>query len=64
MKKKEISEFIKRKKGIETVEVVEDLLKGVFWEAIDKDYIVKLKDGMREYDGTSLRNLLAHVKKY
>ena len=64
MKKKEISEFIKREKGIETVVVVEDLLKGMFLEAIDEDYIVELKDGLREYDGRSLRDLLAHVKKY
>lgn len=63
-KKKEISEFTKRKKGIETVEVVEDLLKGMFLEATNKDCIVKLKDGIREYDGKSLRNLLAHVNRY
>ena len=63
-KKKQISEFIKREKGIETVQVVEDLLKGMFLEAIDEDYIVELKDGLREYDGESLLGLLEHAKKY
>ena len=38
--KKEISEFIEREKGIRTVEVVEELLKGLFLDAIDEDYVV------------------------
>ena len=63
-KKKEISKFIEREKGIKTVEVVEDLLKGLFLEAIDEDYVVELKEGMREYDGRRLRELLHHLRKY
>ena len=63
-KKKEISKFIEREKGIKTVEVVEDLLKGLFLEAIDEDYVIELKEGMREYDGRRLRELLQHLCKY
>ena len=54
-KKKEISEFIEREKGIRTVEVVEELQKGLFLEAIDEDYVVELKEGVREYNGRTLR---------
>ena len=57
-KKKEISNFIEREKGIKTVEVVKDLLKGLFLDAIDEDYVIELKEGMREYDGCRLRQLL------
>jgi hypothetical protein len=60
--KKEISGFIKREKSIETVQVVEDLPKGWFLEDIKEDSIVELIDGLREYDGRTLRNLLEHVK--
>ena len=63
-KKKEISEFIKREKGIKTVEVVEDLLKGQFLDEIDEDYVIELKEGMREYDCRRLRQLLQHLRKY
>ena len=63
-KKKEISEFIEREKGIKTVEATEELLKGMFIEAIDEDYVVELKEGLREYDGVTLLELLEHVNKY
>lgn len=63
-KKKVISEFIEREKGIRTVEVVEELLKGLFLDAIDEDYVVELKEGVREYDGRTLRELLQHLRKY
>ena len=63
-KKKVISEFIEREKGIRTVEVVEELLKGLFLDAIDEDYVIELKEGVREYDGRTLRELLQHLRKY
>ena len=63
-KKKEISQFIEREKGIKTVEATEELLKGMFIDAIDEDYVVELKEGLREYDGRTLRELLDHVHKY
>ena len=63
-KKREISAFIQREKGIKTVRAVEELLKNMFLESIDEDYVVELKDGLREYDGRTLRDLLGHVKKY
>ena len=53
-----------RRKSIKTVEKVEELLKNMFVAAIDEDYIVELKQGLSEYDGRTLRELLAHYKKY
>ena len=47
-KKKEILEFIKREKNIKRVKVVKELSKGMFLEAIDKYYTVKLKHELRE----------------
>ena len=61
-KKKVISDFIEREKGIKTVEVTEELLKGQFLEAVDEDYVVELKEDLREYDGVPLRKMLRHVK--
>ena len=63
-KKAIISKFIQDEKGIKTVEQVEELLKNMFVAAIDEDYIVELKQGLSEYDGRTLRELLAHYKKY
>ena len=53
-----------RKKGIKTVEATEEFLKGMFIDAIDEDYVVELKEGLHEYDGRTLRELLDHVHKY
>ena len=36
----------------------------MFIEAINKDYVVDLKEGLCEYDGRILRKLLNHVNKY
>lgn len=63
-KKRTISTFIQTEKGIETVKTVEELLKNMFLGCIDEDYVVELKDGLREYDGRTLHELLAHMKKY
>ena len=63
-KKAIISQFIQDEKGIKTVEKVEELLKNMFIAAIDEDYVVELKQGLSEYDGRTLRELLAHYKKY
>ena len=62
-KKKAISEFIEREKGIKIVRITEELLKGQFLEAVDEDYVIERKEEMREYDGVSLRTLLQHVKE-
>lgn len=63
-KEKEISEFIEREKGIKTVEATEELVKGMFIEAINEDYVVEFKEDLREYDGVTLLELLDHVNKY
>ena len=41
--------------------VVEELLKNVFIESIDELYILVLRQGIREYDGVTLRDILRHV---
>ena len=46
-KEKEISQFIEQEKGIKVIEATEELLKGMFIEAINKDYVVDLKEGLR-----------------
>ena len=33
-------------------------------EAINKDYVLKLKEGICEYNGRRLRKLLKHLRKY
>ena len=63
-KKKEISEFIKREKGVKTVEATEELLKGNLIKAINKGYVVELKEGLCKYNGRILLELLSHVNKY
>ena len=61
-KKKTISDFIKKEKGIKMVKIAKELLKGQFLAAIDKDYVIKHKEDMREIDAVPLRTLLQHVK--
>jgi len=63
-KKAIISKFMLHENGIKKVETVEELLKNMFLAAIDNDYVVELKQGISEYDGCTLRELLAHYKKY
>ena len=36
----------------------------MFTEAINEDFVVKLKEGLCEYDGRTLRKFLDHVNKY
>ena len=62
-KKKEISKFIKEEKGIKTIEKGKELLKGMLLDKIDEEYILKLKEDMHEYDGVTLKEIIAHVKK-
>ena len=50
-KKRAISDFIQKEKGIKTTEIVKELLKGQFLKAIDEDYVIKRKEEMREYNG-------------
>ena len=61
-KKREISKFIEREKGIKIVDVIEELLKGLFTKDIAIDYGVELKEGLCKYDGRTLRVLLDHAK--
>ena len=60
-KKTAISEFIQDKTDIKKVSVVEELLKNMFIECIDESYIMELRQGIREYDGVTLRDILHHV---
>ena len=63
-KKRTISAHIKREKGIKTAKSCERLLINQLLASVDNDYLLELKDGMREYQGRTLRELLAHLKKY
>jgi hypothetical protein len=56
-----ISEFIRDKHGIRVVDAVQELLKKQFIEAIDKDHILELKQGIQEWNGCTLLDLLTHV---
>ena len=60
-KKLAISEFIRDEHGIKVVDVIRELLKNQFIEAIDEDYILELKQGIQEWNGRTLLNLLTHV---
>ena len=60
-KKLAISEFIRDEHGIRVVDAVQELLKNKFIEAIDENYILKLKQGIHEWNGHTLLDLLTHV---
>ena len=60
-KKTSIAEFILNEADIKKVDVVEELLKNLFIDCIDESYIMELRQGIREYDGVSLRDILRHV---
>ena len=60
-KKTAISEFIQDETDIKKVSVVEELLKHMLVESIDKSYIMELCQGIREYDGVTLRDIIHHV---
>ena len=63
-KKRTISAHIKREKGIKNAKCCERLLINQLLACVDNDYLLELKDGMRQYQGRTLRELLAHLKKY
>ena len=61
-KRKLIAEFLKSEYDIQVVEVVEELLKNQLIEAVDEDYILELKEGISEYSGVSLLDILNHLR--
>ena len=61
-KKLAISEFIRDEHGIKVVDAIQELLKNQFIEAIDEDYILELKQGIQEWNGRTLLDLLTHVR--
>ena len=63
-KKRTISAHIKREKGIKTATCCKRLLINQLMASVDNDYLLELKDGMREYQGRTLCELLTHLKKY
>ena len=60
-KKLVISEFIRDKHGNKVVDAVQELLKKQSIEAINTDYLLKLKQGIKEWNGRTLLDLLNHV---
>ena len=61
-KKQIIAKFLKDEYDIQVVDTVEELLKNQLIEAIDEDYILELKEGISEYSGVSLLQILEHLK--
>ena len=60
-KKAAIAEFIQNEGDIKKVNIVEELLKNQFIDCIDESFIMELRQGIREYDGVTLRDILLHV---
>ena len=61
-KKLAISEFISDEHGIKVVDAVQELPKNQFIKAINKDYILELKQGILKWNGRTLLDLLPHVR--
>ena len=61
-KKLAITEFIRDKHGIRVVDAVQELLKNQFIKDIDSDFILKLRQGIQEFNGCTFLNLLLHVR--
>ena len=62
--KRTMSAHIKQEKGTKTTKSCKRLLINQLLANVNNDYLLQLKDGMREYQGQTLRELLAHLKKY
>ena len=60
-KNKEIAKFIERETNIKVAEMVEELLKNQFLEAIDKEYIMELRQGVLRYDAVKPNVIIQHV---
>ena len=61
-KKRIISDFILDEYDRKVVDAVQDLLKKQTIEAIDEDYILKLKEGRLGYSGVTLLQILKHLR--
>ena len=62
IKRKLIAEFLQTEYDIQVVKTVEELLKNQLIEAVDEDYILELKEGISEYSGVSLLDILNHLR--
>ena len=60
-KNKEIAKFIERETNIKVAEMVEELLKNLFVEAIDEEYIMELRQGVLRYDAVKPNVIIQHV---
>ena len=60
-KKLSILEFIRDERGIRVVDAVQNLFKNQFIKAIDKDFILELKQGIQEWNDYTLSDLLTHA---
>ena len=58
-----VSQLMVTKHDILVVEAMENLLKNQLLEAIDKDYILELKEGLSKYSGVKLVAILKHLRE-
>ena len=60
-KKREVAMFVLTKHNIKKAEVMQELLKNQFLEAVTEDYYLDLNAGILRYDGSTVYYLLTHV---
>ena len=60
-KKREVATFVLTEHNIKKAEVMQELFKNQFLEAVPEDYYLKLNAGVLRYDGSTVYDLLTHV---
>ena len=59
--KTEVAEFINHKTHIKIAELVKEILKNQLLKAVNKEYIMELRQGVLQYDGVTTSELLEHI---
>ena len=54
-------EFINRETHIKIAELVEELFKNQLLKAVSEEYYMELRQGVLQYDGVSISELLKHI---
>ena len=60
-RKREVAKFINRKTHIKIAELVGKLLKTQLLKAVSEEYYMELRQGVLQYDGVSISELLEHI---
>ena len=61
-KKKIIAKFLQDEHDIQVVDICEELLKKQLVGAVNEDYLLELKEGISEYSGVPLRDIIRHLR--